>query len=224
MKLSLSTLINSFLLAASVAVLSSAFSPASAATLQFSIEDFTGDDSTASITLDDMVDPGNVKFTVDITGSPNDGDIRGVFFDINDLGQTFLPNTLTVTGNQVTSFATDNDGMLVRKGGGNQINPGGPFEVAVEIGQPGTSEGIIASTMFTVSSSAGNLTLDNFIGENFGVRLQATTGDEGSSKLQGMAPEKDHGGSDVTVPEPASTAALSLFALSAFGVVKKKAY
>ena len=233
MKLSLSTLINSSLLAASVAVVSSTFSPANAAT--FTLTEFTGDDAEVNLTVDQA--GNNVKFTVDVNSDNTNstGDIRGVFFNIAD--ESLLP-FLKIAGRNVTTVEKDANNVN-KAGNGNNINPEGPFDIGVEIGTPGMGKDDIQSTMFTISRS-DNMFLDANLFTSvtdpatqsgpkellFAVRLTSVGNFDsqrtGSSKVgveKGVEPLKT-----ASVPEPASTAALGLFVLSAFGVVKKKAY
>jgi hypothetical protein len=153
---------------------------------------------------------------VDVVPNPNIADIRGVFFNILD---NSLLQGLNITGANVTRFAT---GSIDRLGQGNNINPGGPFEIGVEIGQQGLGGGDdIQSTMFTVAHSSQALTLAQFSNQDFGLRLQSVglpgSNRDGSSKLGGTAP-----GSSQPVPEPGTIAGTALFALGV-RLLKKKA-
>lgn len=215
MKNAFSNLVGSSLLAASVAFASSAFSGASAASITFDVNDFTGSDAKTSLTLDDT--GGVVKFTVNVVPNPNIGDLRGVFFNILD---DSLLSTLTVTGANVTDFQFGPAGSVNDLGGGANVTPRS-FDAGVEIGTSGIGNDDFQSTMFTVASKAGPLTLNQFYNQNFGVRLTSVgTGSdrEGSSKLEGTAPG---GGTTTPVPEPGTTAALGLLAFSTLAGLKK---
>lgn len=212
----------SLVVAAGLAIASS-FSPASAASVTFNVSSALSNDSTpasVNLTLDDTAaGAGKVQFKVDVVPNPNIADIRGVFFNILD---NSLLRDLKITGANVTQFAAT--GSINRLGQGNNINPGGPFEIGVEIGQQGLGKkGIddIQSTTFTVAHSSQALTLAQFSNQSFGLRLQSVglpgSSREGSSKLGGKAP-----GSSQAVPEPGTIVATGLFALGV-RLLKKKA-
>lgn len=210
----------SLVVAAGLAIASS-FSPASAASVTFNVSSALSNDSTpasVNLTLDDTAaGAGKVQFKVNVVRNPNIADIRGVFFNILD---NSLLRDLKITGANVTQFAAT--GSINRLGQGNNINPGGPFEIGVEIGQQGLGGGDdIQSTMFTVAHSSQALTLAQFSNQSFGLRLQSVglpgSSREGSSKLGGKAP-----GSSQAVPEPGTIVATGLFALGV-RLLKKKA-
>lgn len=215
----LNSIKSSLVAAAGLAIASSTLSPASAASLSFDVSEPLSSDSASAkvkLTLDDTAaGAGKVQFKVDVVRNPNIADIRGVFFNILD---NRLLQGLNITGANVTQFAT---GSINRLGQGNNINPGGPFEIGVEIGQQGLGGDDIQSTMFTVAHSSQALTLAQFSNQNFGLRLQSVglpgSSREGSSKLGGTAPA-----SSQPVPEPGTIVATGLFALGV-GLLKKKA-
>ena len=125
-------------------------------------------------------------------------DLRGFFFDVADDN---LLNTLAVTGSDVNGYVldTNNDGTPDISSAAPpppeaQIEPLA-FEAGIELGTPGASNDDIGSTTFVISSTAGNLTLADLIGESIGIRAQSVGENrEGSSKLTGEVPPPDDDG------------------------------
>lgn len=223
--------IPSFLVATAVVISSSAFAPANAASMNFTINDFTGADTQVKFTLDDAIaGSGKVQFKVDYlsTGSNTIADIRGIFFNILD---DSLLSGLKVVGTDVTTSKFGPAGTINSVGSSsNNLNGGGgTFDAGVEIGQEGIGKGKgdIQSTTFTLSHNSKALTLAQFSQQNFGVRLMSVgsgTKREESSKLKGQAPYYTAPPPPPKkVPEPTTVAALGLFALGALRVAKKKA-
>jgi hypothetical protein len=228
-----SATIPSFLAATAVVISSSAFAPANAASMNFTINDFTGADTQVKFTLDDAIaGTGKVQFKVDYlsTGSNTIADIRGVFFNILD---DSLLNGLQVTGADVTAKKFGPAGTVDSVGSSNNnLNGNGKqtnfFDAGIEIGQEGIGggKGDIQSTIFTLSHSSKALTLAQFSQQNFGVRLMSVgsgTKREGSSKLKGEAPYyTPPPPPPKKVPEPTTLVALGIFAVGALRVAKKK--
>lgn len=232
------SVVPSFLAATAVVISSSVFSPANAASMNFTINDFTGADTQVKFTLDDAIaGAGKVQFKVDYlsTGSNTIADMRGIFFNIfDDTLLSGLQVTGKVTG-QVTASQFGPAGKVNTVGSNNNnLNGGGKngeinsFDAGVEIGQEGIGQGKgdIQSTTFTLSHISKVLTLDQFSGQNFGVRLMSVgsgSNRNGSSKLKGQAPfYTPPAPSPKKVPEPTTAAALGLFAVGALRVAKKK--
>ncbi|MFP4122823.1 MAG: PEP-CTERM sorting domain-containing protein [Coleofasciculus sp.] len=204
-----SSLVPSVVAAAGVAVAMSSFNPADAAFVTFSANPF-GDQSAGKVDFRLEEVGSDVKFTVDVDSSVNNGgDLRGIWFDVaND---SLLP--LTITGSDITQTQQDANNVN-NLGGGNNLNGGGtlaPFDVGLEIGTPGMGSDFITSTMFTVS----DVTLDQFLGQEFGVRL-TSLGDnrQGSTKLAAVAPTE-------AVPEPLTILG-SATALGIGGLLKRE--
>ncbi|MFN6518522.1 MAG: PEP-CTERM sorting domain-containing protein [Nostoc sp. CreGUA01] len=220
----------SSLLAATAVVIS--FSPANAASMNFTINDFTGSDTRVKFTLDDLEGSGKVQFKVDYlsTGSNTIADIRGVFFNIlNDSLLSGLKiENLAATDVTAKKFGPAGSITSVGSGSNNLNGGGGSFDIGVEIGQEGIGQGKgdIQSTIFTLSHASQALTLAQFSEQNFGVRLMSVgsgNNRNGSSKLKGQAPYyTPPPPPPKKVPEPATVAALGLFALGALKVAKKK--
>lgn len=225
--------IPSFLAATAVVISSSVFAPANAASMSFTINDFTGADTQVKFTLDDAIaGSGKVEFKVDYlsTGSNTIADIRGVFFNILD---DSLLKGLQVVGKDVTASKFGTAGTVDSVGdSNNNLNGNGKdknfFDAGVQIGQEGIGQGKgdIQSTIFTLSHSSKALTLAQFSQQNFGVRLMSVgsaTKREDSSKLKGQAPYYTPPPlPPKQVPEPTTVVALGLFAVGALKVAKKK--
>jgi hypothetical protein len=170
----------------------------------FNIDEFTGDNTQVKITLTDV--SGGVQVKVDVLSDPVSnisGDLQGVFFHIKD--ETLI-NTLSISGISggavgATQFGPANsvndiNGTLPIASA--NITPA-VFDFGVTIGQQGGNPVETTST-FNIISSSKTLTIQDFINANpdgdtggpdgydIGVRLQSTTGLEGSSKLRGEIP------------------------------------
>jgi hypothetical protein len=187
---------SSFLAAASVA-LASSLAPANAASMSFTAAQFTGDPLRVNFTLDDQIaGAGKVQFKVDIADGYF-GDLRGIFFNIKD---NSLLSGLTITGqnqagknNLITTTAFSLTGNLGSVGQANLNGDGNShtFEYGVEIGEQGLKGGKndFRTAIFTLSHATASLTLDQFLGQDFGVRVMSVGSDrEGSSKLIASVP------------------------------------
>jgi hypothetical protein len=212
----------SVLAAASIAIASSSFSAAQAATTSFTINQFTGATTQVRFTLDDTIDgAGKVQFKVDYLGGTNAlADIRGIFFNIKD---DSLLSGLKVSGtDDITTSKFGPAGTIGSVGNANLNGGGGPknfFDAGIEIGTQGIGKGDdFQSTTFTLSHLTQALTLDQFYSQDFGVRLTSVSSEksrEDSSKLKGISSTKPT--QPKKVPEPTTIPALGLFAI---GVLK----
>ncbi len=177
-----------------------------------------------AVTLD-AADDGDVQFWLDVAPNaefPNIGDLRGFFFNVADAS---LLGTLSYTGTDITDFIQAEDAVN-NTGGGNNSNPYGSFDLAVEIGTSGIGSDDIQSTTFTLASSLRALTVADFLPESFAaeslfaVRLTSTGlvdgPREGSSKMGCIAEDEavcgegpdDPGDPGNGVPEPTTLALL----------------
>ncbi|MFQ4143215.1 hypothetical protein [Chlorogloeopsis sp. ULAP02] len=223
----------SFLAATTVVLAAAIFAPANAASLSFTIDDFTGSDTRVKFTLDDQIaGSGKVQFKVDYlaTGSNTIADIRGIFFNILD---DSLLSGMQVVGTDVTASKFGPAGTVTSVGSSsNNLNGNGNqknfFDAGVEIGKEGIggNKGDIQSTTFTLSHISKALTLAQFSEQNFGVRLMSVgsgNSREGSSKLKGTAPYyTPPPPPPKKVPEHSTTVALGLFAaVGAWQLIKK---
>lgn len=163
MKTYFSTIVNSSLLVAGIAIASSIFSPVEAASLSFSLTPFTGDSAKVNITLEELSAGSNtvrVTAAVDSTQTGKIADIVGLFFNLKD---DLLINQLTITpisakpgvlptvsdkkgfnklfldkSGSTTDGKTDLDNNVNLNGGGVQRT----FEVGVQVGKGGLKGGI----------------------------------------------------------------------------------
>lgn len=120
-----------------------------------------------------------IRLTVDGKAA----DIRGLFFDVRDAS---LIGDLMVSGANVTSAMFQDEGVMDLGNGVNMHGEArGPFDVGVAFGTPGNGKDVVGDTSFVLSSSSGNLTLDDLALIDFGVRL---TGGGSPSKIVVTAP------------------------------------
>jgi VCBS repeat-containing protein len=117
-------------------------------------------------------DDGTVSFTLTVVGSYT-GDLRGFFFDIADEN---LIDTLAVTSASagLTEFRQANDTVGDLGDGSNMDGlrgSDGGYDAGIEIGTAGIGSDDYRSFSFTLASSAGALTLEDFANVDFGVRL-----------------------------------------------------
>jgi len=157
-----------------IAALGSAYS-AHATQTELVATPFTGADTSVHIFLDDA--GGNIAVTLTV----NEGlaDLRGFFLNIQDFS---LLAGLSVTGDDVTSFEYEDNGVINLKHGVN-LNGGGspcPCDIGVAIGTPGTGKDDIFSTTFVLDADL-DLVLDNFAGQLLGIRV-TSVGGSGDSK------------------------------------------
>jgi hypothetical protein len=223
MKKQLSVFINSALLASGLTFAASNFCAANAASLNFNINDYTGDRAKVAFELEEI---GNeVKVSVDIVKPPTvNGDLQWVFFDLADdnllshlkVKNLYVNNATTVTKATPTSLIAADKVSIV--GDIKRNSDPKNFDYGIEISSPGSKNGLVSSATFTLYMAAGapqkNVDIDWFASEDFGARLQSTGArKEGSSKLQGSA-------STAAVPEPLTM--MGAGAAIGFGVVFKK--
>lgn len=165
---------------------------------------------------------GNLDFTVNVVSNPNNtADLRGIFFDLDPNGATVDGSTTTVSGSDVTDFGFGTNNL----GGGNNVNPLGPFDIGVEIGTSGIGADDIQSTSFTVSHNSEALMLAD-LGDVIAGRLTSVGLPEsaraGSLKLQGTVTDNGNGNGPPMndVPAPMSLA-LVVAGLAGFGAAAR---
>lgn len=148
-------------------------------------------DVNVQVTLTELED-GNMQVDLEVLGDGQIGDLRGLFFSMNDES---LVDGLSVAGDDVTDYKFDEDKVDNLGGGvnvrGEVVNTVGKFDGGVEFGTSGMSNDDIQSTSFVLSHSDQPLTLQDFEGQPFAVRL-TSVGEEGgdredSLKLLGYA-------------------------------------
>lgn len=207
------------LTAISLPLITGSFSPASAASLSFSVNPFTGDPAKVNFTLDDTAaGAGKIQFKVDVDTKVSLADLRGIFFNIKDdslMKGLVVTGTdgRTLNGTNITATAfkaggVDEVGRVKLEGGGAS----GPsaFDLGFEIGENGLKGGKddFQSTTFILSHKSAALTLSQFIGESFGVRVTSVGSGSnrgGSSKLTGIAVNPTPAPTPVPTPVPTLT-------------------
>jgi hypothetical protein len=208
MKNTLFTLIPAALLGVGLAVASSAFSAANAASLSFKADDQRGSDSASVDIFAEDVD-GGVKFTLTVNDPNNTADLSATYLNFDD------------------SFNTSNitriDGALDYKLDTNKIGNGNigkdNFDLGIQLTGTGASGGLVTSKMFTIFGT--DLDVNDILGQQMAVRLQAVgsgaDGGKGSAKQYGIAPTSSYLPTTppkpfvkTSVPEPASFAGLAL--------------
>ncbi len=222
-----------------LALLFVAARPVAGVTLQLNLAPFTGDHSQVRITLDDST--GNIVGQVDVIAAPNIGDLRAIFFSLNE--NDLLCN-LSATGSLVTAVEMEANG--VTSVGNANVNGDGspePFDVGIAFGSSGIGGDDIQSASFILEHDCGDLTLDMLDLDSFAARLTSVGplggNRSGSSKLSvvemlilnsGGKDDDDDGGTsgggttpsggpaptaESAIPEPAS---LVFVAMGAAGI------
>ena len=188
-------------------------------------DNFGSDPVELDVTIEDL---GNdLKFSVDVVPESvmgNIADLRGVFLDIADES---LLSGLSFSGADITNSNFDaNDVINLR--GGNNLNGGGTakFDIGFTFGSSGIGSDDIRSTMFTLSHTSADLSLNLFANQRFGARL-TSTGVEGgsrggSSKIVATIPNSFVGGDPTDIPEPNMAIALGLLTIGSFLTTRKK--
>ncbi|WPY96651.1 hypothetical protein T8T21_19090 (plasmid) [Limimaricola variabilis] len=147
------------------------------------------------IRVEEITDPltgiVSLRFDVTLDESGAQADLRGLFFDVAD---SALLGGLSVSGADVTTSRFARDAVTDLGNGANMngalTKKGNGFDAGIAFGTPGIGKDDIDQTGFTLSSSAGDLSLELIAQMRFGVRL-TSVGPEGcredSLKLAGMA-------------------------------------
>ncbi len=180
---------------------------------------FTGEAVTATLTLDDESQAGNLVITLEIDAGALTGDLRSFYAQIAD--ESLLAG-LSVSGADVNSSAfsansVSNLGNGTRVGTINEACSGGGCDFGVEIGVLGFRSPVIQSLTFVLSHISEDLTVALFADQSFALRINdigPVSGDavqNSYSKLTGL----------VVVPEP-STAILMLLGLAGLTAAGRK--
>src|SRR5262245_3185490 len=114
---------------------------------------------------------GTLSFTINVVG-PVTGDLRGFFFDVANESR-IGSLTVTPTSPGFTEFRQGNDNVKDLGNGANMnglLGSDGGYDAGVEIGKAGTGHNDdFQSFSFTLKSSSGPLTLDDFANVDIGV-------------------------------------------------------
>jgi hypothetical protein len=171
-----------------------------------------GDLVTATLTIDDESQAGDLVITLSLDSGPLTGDLRGFYAQIADES---LLSGLSISGLDVTQSLVEANPVF-DFGNGTFVptipTACGPTgcDFGLEIGSAGTAPDNIQTITFVLSHLTEALTVDVLANQIFAVRVNSITSPDGSqgvftgySKLVGA----------VVVPEP-STALMMLLALT----------
>jgi hypothetical protein len=198
---------------------------AHAATLTyFPTEQTGGQDVNLRVTFDDAT--GDIVGTVMVepdASDPDIGDIRGLYFDLTGTSLMAADVAAAITGPDVT--AVEPGGTVASSA---NVNPLGPFDVAIEFGTAGIGANDIQSTTFTIN----NALLDPDLGlANIGsVAVRVTsigapgTGRGGSGKFLDVDGQPNGGGGPgggPQIPEPISFLLLGT-GMTALALVRRR--
>ncbi|MBV1863393.1 MAG: hypothetical protein KUG74_03065 [Rhodobacteraceae bacterium] len=163
-------------------------------------------DVNVSVSMTELED-GNMKFDLKVLGDEGDvGDLRGLFFNFGDES---LLGGLSVEGEDVTGEKFEADGVTDLGNGvnmkGDGVNDNGAFDGGVSFGTPGIGADDIQETSFILSHEDVALTVDDFAGQPFGLRLTSVGEEDGereeSVKLLGSCPEDEKDPDDCEEPK-----------------------
>ncbi len=186
---------------------------ASATIVNSTATSFIGEEMTATLTIDDESQPGDLVITLSLDAGAVVGDLRGFYMQIAD--ESLLAG-LSISGADVSdsAFAANSVNNF---GWGTYITTGSSgclfngCDLGVEVGTHGIQNDDLQSVTFVLSHSVLDLTVDVFADQIFALRVSnagiADGERSGFSKLAGV----------VVVPEP-STAILMLLGLTGLTV------
>lgn len=173
------------LAATGVGIASTVFETAEAASLAFSVNEFTGDNTKVDFFLQDIDGGVSILATINTTDGNVSGDISGIWFNLAD---DLLVGSLDIEGDDITGIQQSILGVG-DLGGGVNVNGGNSqtwFDIGVKIGKNGNDD--IEQTSLVVLGEG--LTVDSFFAQSFAVRIKSSgANDQGSSKLKGEAPD-----------------------------------
>ena len=103
-------------------------------------------------------DNGAIDFTLNVLTPGKNADLRGLFFDFNELklpGLSITSNDGTMTGDQISA------NNVIDLGRGNNVQglTKSKFDIGVAFGTPGAGHDIVSGASFTLTDSAHDLTL-----------------------------------------------------------------
>ena len=140
---------------------------------------------------------GTLTFTVDVLNdSLKTADLRGLFFQLADESKLAGMKFAQVNGDPITGFQAKAN-KVTDLGNGNNMNGAvkSGFDVGLAFGHEGIGKGkfdVTDPVTFTLSNTAGNLTLDDIAQTQFGARLTSVGSPsgarDGSEKLLFTAP------------------------------------
>src|SRR5687767_6879082 len=134
------------------------------------------------VTITENAD-GSLSFTINVVGSYT-GDLRGFFFDLADETHAGMLRVSNASAG-FTELQQGNDTVTDLGNGANMQGAAGSdggYDAGIEIGTAGIGKDDYQSFSFTLKTTDGTrLTLDDFAGVDFGVRL-TSVGEEDSSR------------------------------------------
>ena len=203
---------------------------ARASDFEFDLTPFTGNPASVTVGVHQQ-SADTLRFTVEQNDLSMFGDLRGLFFHVNesiidptDLTFSFVAAVENITGNAITPTFTSAVGLnsiVSVVSGDNKTTPKDNFDVGFEFGSPGIggSDNDVRSVIFDITK-IGGLDSMTFMPVNMEYFMTARLTSvwngvdrEGSSKL---------GCCTTTVPEPDSTLGLLVLALGGFLWRRKK--
>ena len=129
---------------------------------------------------------GSIVFEVEVVGRGHKADLRALFFNLNDDSKMAGLSVLN-TDSTVSDFQT---GDLIDMGNGaNLQGVASPFDVGLEFGTAGVGKDVIGSSVFTLSNTANNLTLDDIAHVQFGTKIDGISGPSKSVWVAPAAPD-----------------------------------
>lgn len=215
------TFLGALVLSAGSIALTGAFAPSQAATFSFSCDPVLGADCAGNeggiLDVTSALDAGSYLYTVKVNNTSLAAGITGIGFDfLPDFDASYLvAGSLSV----VRADNTNITGYWDVSPGTSSVSQGSSFDGIslsfIDFDAAGDSGGSLDKRAIFNTHAGDDATISFRLTQDLAIdgallRLQRTGDDgEGSLKL-------------VDIPEPATTAALGLFALAGLGVMKKK--
>jgi hypothetical protein len=158
--------------------------PCLAQTFQFDTP-IAGDTVPVKVELEEV--PAGVRISVSI--EPGSGDLLGFFANVSD--ERILRDLDVVDPSGVVRDSQFAANAVSKVGSGNNLLPARDWDLGLQLGRPGSAGGVLTSASFTLRARGlppGSLTpamLTSARSGSFvlGVRIQSTSGPQGSSKM-----------------------------------------
>ncbi|TDK49701.1 VCBS domain-containing protein [Antarcticimicrobium luteum] len=153
-------------------------------------------DVDTQVTVTEVAD-GTLRFDLNVLGAGLIGDLRGLFFDLADPdgAPTLNLSTLSIEGETLVDGHISNPSKLVGNTKfeeaavdtvgrdanmkGKILHDYGRYDAGIEFGMPGMAKDDIQAVSFTLSSSAGDLSLDMLDLTDFGLRYTSVGEEDG---------------------------------------------
>lgn len=168
-----------------------------------------GDSVPVTVTLADAPEPDAVEISVSI--APGSGDLLGLFGNV--VPESLVPGLTVVDATGVVTQWQAGPNQVWKVGGGNVMSPVKTWDWGVRFGQAGSGGGAIHAASFRLTASgltAASLADAATQGWRLGVRIQGTSGPEGSAKIGIAASQPPQGQAPtVAIAAPAEGALLA---------------